>query len=99
MLVLIDCYGCEHIKTMDCHLSCANKDAPIRSRRTNADRIRAMSDEELYTFLNAIVTHQEDVWCLYRNDCGPLLGQGHRTMDCRDCIYEWLKEEVNNERI
>ena len=54
MLVLIDCYGCEHIKTMDCHLSCAHKDAPIRSRRTNADRIRAMSDEELSEFLNEV---------------------------------------------
>ena len=51
MLVLIDCYGCEHIKTMDCHLSCANKVAPIRSRRTYADNIRAMSDEELAFYL------------------------------------------------
>ena len=63
---------------------------------TNADHIRSMTDGELYTFLNAFVTHQENVWCPYKDDCGTLLGQGHRTMDCRDCIYEWLKKEVED---
>ena len=78
MLVLIDCYGCEHKKTMDCHLSCANKDAPIRSRRTNADRIRNMTDEELAKYLDGVC---HDLWQMF-------------VADSEKMWLEWLRKEA-----
>ena len=60
----------------------------IGSDMTNADRIRAMSDEELAEFL--------DRWALGDIDysktfCDLCKGQ----YDCHDdCLMDWLKEEV-----
>ena len=63
----------------------------IGSDMTNADRIRAMSDEELAEFL--------DRWALGDIDysktfCDLCKGQ----YDCHDdCLMDWLKEEVEHE--
>ena len=47
---------------------------------TNADRIRAMTDEELCEFL------QRDEICDQKisRDCGP----------CDKCVMDWLRQEV-----
>ena len=48
--------------------------------RTNADRIRAMTDEELAIFLG-------DVDCCNPNPCKP-------GMYCRICWLDWLRSPV-----
>ena len=59
--------------------------------KTNADRIRSMTDEELAEFL--------DRWALGDIDysktfCDLCKGQ----YDCHDdCLMDWLKEEVEHE--
>lgn len=50
--------------------------------QTNADRIRAMTNEELAEWIN-------------KHDCYTNL-YGH---DSKDAILDWLKQEVNNERL
>lgn len=63
------------------------KNPPIRKRpQTNADRIRAMTDEELADYIDL---HTADaMWCKPPpNDC-PL----HET--CYLCILKWLKSPV-----
>jgi len=52
--------------------------------QTNADRIRAMSDEELAEVLNKSVC---DYYCNYTSEC--TLGTS-----CEQGILEWLKSEV-----
>lgn len=59
----------------------------FRERQTNADRIRAMSDEELAEILCAVdcldcpLNSSED-WCS---------GKGS---SCKESVLNWLKEEV-----
>ena len=59
--------------------------------KTNADRIRSMTDEELAEFL--------DRWALgdkkkKKTFCDLCKGQ----YDCHDdCLMDWLKEEVEHE--
>lgn len=55
----------------------------FRLAPTNADRIRAMTDEELWHFLEDWGISK---WCPHKK-CGDM-------EDCRDCIYDWLKKEV-----
>ena len=54
----------------------------IANQETNADRIRAMSDEELAEFLNG---HN---FCAHNFDCE----KGKRP--CKECNLDWLKQEV-----
>lgn len=60
---------------------------------SNADRIRAMTDEELAEF--AVSTGQgcapgeNLVECCFDHKDGPV------EADCRKCWLDWLKEEVN----
>ena len=61
---------------------------------TNADRIRAMTDEELADWLNNDVEY----WGKWCHDDAPV---DQETLDClrnggecRLCILDWLKEEA-----
>ena len=61
---------------------------------TNADRIRAMSDEELahailYDFESE--TDERIPWCNFTN-CNKML-----MSDCEECIVTWLKNEVDDD--
>ena len=62
------------------------KNPPIQRKPiTNADRIRAMSDEELAEFIRNIMMHGcsaiGDLDCLsYRS--------------CAECLFKWLNSEV-----
>lgn len=68
------------------------------SRKTNADRIRNMSDEELAEFIHKMeATCFADIIGYANKDCG----QGK--ISCRECrakaptILEWLQSEVKTE--
>lgn len=58
---------------------------------TNADRIRAMSDEELAEFIN-------DVWdrLLFGNDLPGMCDVCYTDtiQNCKKCWLDWLKEEA-----
>lgn len=51
--------------------------------QTNADRIRAMSDEELAKLLDNV-----------RVSCGGVMGGRNCMADCRECWLDWLKQEA-----
>lgn len=63
---------------------------PCRKNRTveptNADRLRAMTDEELARWIMSI----EPAACPFRDDHGDDCHFTH----CRDCWLEWLKQEA-----
>ena len=55
--------------------------------RTNGDRIRSMSDEDLMRFLLRVGTLENRPWC----DDEPC-----NNRYCSECITEWLKEEAKD---
>lgn len=54
---------------------------------TNADRIRAMTDEELATNFASRCCPKKDEFY----DCGKLNGKSFSWEDCRKCWLDWLK--------
>lgn len=54
---------------------------------TNADKIRAATDEELSVLLNNQLYWP--VWC--DDNC-----QDNCQTECRDCCLKWLKEEAKD---
>ena len=61
----------------DCDICC-----PLAHPQTNADRIRAMSDEELADFISACGCHDHAIDC---------------KASCKDCTLEWLKQPAEGE--
>ena len=57
--------------------------------QTNADRIRAMSDEELYKFCMRITHEGWPFACQHRPECNPTPPMPHW---CDECFMLWLKE-------
>ena len=55
---------------------------------TNAERIRAMSDENLAEFLEKVVSGNRDVIGI---NCGNYKCESWK---CTECIYRWLQSEV-----
>ena len=60
-------------------------DRTVASTHTNADRIRAMSDEELANWL------ENRIDCPDGEDC-----EGRPWPKCEECWLEWLKKEADN---
>ena len=58
----------------------------LRVKKTNADKIRAMSDDELAKMI--ICPYNSSG---YRNPPPCSLSKGK---DCNECIKEWLKKEA-----
>lgn len=65
--------------------------------KTNADVIRAMSDEELAKFLQEDVFYEpwcpDDVVCLFGDGCQLT------DKDCGKCALKWIKQEYKNGQI
>ena len=74
------CYKCGRVKNVP--------------KITNADRIRAMSDEELAEFLCGV--YDDDNCGVYQDECGKFIN-GTTIIDYdQDKILEWLKSEVDD---
>ena len=63
-------------------------DCPQKNPQTNADRIRAMTDEELAEFIGLIRRPVNLMYCDFDN-CPS---------NCDECRLEWLKREAKDER-
>lgn len=99
--MMINCKICENsycrfAKTDDSRIvSCSGYKAP-KKPMTNADRIRAMSDEELAVYFT------EDGWeCHYcteheRLDGHPLLRDERCDEKCEEHCLDWLRQPVKD---
>ena len=64
---------------------------------THADKIRAMSDEELAELLYSFQNLEDEVkFCKNKDVCTDILDDGKETPDnmCKECLVEWLQSEV-----
>ena len=59
------------------------------SKPTNADRIRAMSDEELAEWLDATAFKATNL-------CWALMGDKTCNKACMECWFEWLRKECED---
>lgn len=57
---------------------------------TNADRIRAMSDEELVAWFYS----GDFPWCVYEEDVVPCTYEDIPCHPCDRCLLDWLKKEA-----
>ena len=91
---MADCKTCRHnYKTKDCEPRCNMMCDGISDYKpkTNADRIRSMSDEELAEFLEEfeVCTHckyADGIRCTFENPCTHGFASA--------MAYEWLKSEA-----
>ena len=74
-----------HMEEDDCKKTNCNACCPLTEPQTNADRIRAMSDEELAEFL------RWDVCIKIKGDNRMCNGW------CDECVLEWLKQPADGE--
>lgn len=82
------CLGCKYFETKLCYRcdSCYDQFEPIETPRlTNADRIRAMTDEELTEYIRVF----------FPEVCPP--GNCPGEDYCYNCWLDWLKQEVEDE--
>lgn len=75
-------------------IACMSNGYPDYKPQINADRIRAMSDEELAEWIDEFWSA---AWCPDEPPVDPetkqcLLHDG----DCRLCILDWLRQEVSD---
>jgi hypothetical protein len=101
----IGCYGCKHAEwysdAKECRCEKLNTvvtepaaDCCYRDTKkmTNADRIRQMTDEELFVFLNEITD-----CCFSNNDCDNCPMKYSDELYYRCNIEAWLKQEVKTD--
>ena len=82
------CGACEGNVCKEPFDSALGCDARLAKPETNADRIRAMSDEELAEWLNRLHTLCE--CCSARERCGVV----ECDMVCEQNILDWLRQPV-----
>ena len=79
--------GCEHNVNFDPKDGCTG--IGYKSN-TNADRIRAMSDEGLTAFLMLLTVHGQRPWCDFHCEKDEKYG-------CENCISRWLQQPAEEE--
>ena len=86
---MADCKKCEYEKTCEMPDFVKNnlklcKTYTPKIKRTNAQKIRSMTDEELAEFINGID----------RYDDYAILINGDTVIDMTSCILDWLQSEA-----
>lgn len=90
------CETCKDSSCMD-YETRADKECLDYEPMTNADRIRAMTDEELAEW---IAKHMYCAECMYFNDETGTCNYEYRYgKGCNGAMLDWLKQEVENERL
>ena len=85
----MNCSDCKNNGTQICSVCCSYQGCPDRweaKPKTNADRFRAMSDEELAKFFDTELFLSP--WC--DMSCGYV-----EEAPCRQCMLKWLKQEAD----
>lgn len=82
---MTDCESCKNYDRPTICTTCENGSDFERIVQTNADKIRAMSDEELAEYISKYFSCEYE--CAARDKCGS-------DWDCKRATIEWLQSEV-----
>ena len=82
--------GNDNVKDYPPYLDYPKPRKPI----TNADRLRAMSDEELAEFFTPFYYDGPKFYCPAQADVGE--GECAAKSDCRQCWLDWLRQEASD---
>ena len=74
------CVNCKQNNSCTMCWKTSNKKCPHFVQKTNADKIRAMNDEELAKVMERVLG------CPVTGDCKKMFE------DCNDCWLDWLKQ-------
>ena len=84
-----------HMEEEDCKKTNCNACCPLTKPQTNADRIRAMSDEELAKFIDGCYAKYSCDYCPNgKNVTLRELCNGERCKPKNGMILDWLKQPV-----
>jgi hypothetical protein len=66
---------------------------------TNADRIRAMTDEELAQLMYSFEDLNMPDYCQRKKECDEMLDNDIIIPEenCKKCLVHWLKQEVSDD--
>lgn len=62
------------------------------NKQTNADLVRAMTDDELAEMFKGPLFFNKPWCCLHEHECRYVHEEGF--MKCATCLLDWLKQEV-----
>ena len=84
---------CNRLLGTPCDKVCDDDEKPCKhkveeKKKTNADRVRAMSDEELAHWYFTALYDMPQPNCSKTTLCVRY--------SCKDCLLEWLKQEVHD---
>lgn len=87
------CVNCKQNNSCTMCWKASKKKCPHFIQKTNADRIRAMTDEELADFIGGIFTIERDMWGDY--DPRTVVTQEPRVeVRNKEDMLDWLKQPV-----
>ena len=89
---MTDCRKCQRFSA--CYFDNDDCIGFVPKTLTNADRIRAMTDEELAEWMDCDYSGLSP-WCRLQDECPHL---GEEEVRCYDCMLEWLKKEVDSHK-
>lgn len=102
MALNVQCKKCANLRNDWCKLVVDSpdpdmvRDCQYYMGKTNADKIRQMSDEELAYFIGGIFTIERDMWGDY--DPRTVVTQEPRVeVRNKEEMLEWLKQEVESD--
>lgn len=70
------------------------ENAPLNAPKTNADRIRGMTDGELQKFLHEFESGDVDYAKTFCDLCCKDAALERRSVDCEGCLLWWLKNDA-----
>ena len=85
-------FWCEKIS--DCPYEDMERDCRHFIRKTNADRLRSMTDEEL-AFILASPSVEIPPWCVPHLEC-PHMDKD--PVPCDECALDWLRQEARDDQ-
>lgn len=84
----------QRIEAIDAAQDALREKSGRENRKTNADRIRSMSDEELHKFLLDFEAGDVDYAKTFCDLCCKDAALEQRSTDCNGCLLWWLKNDA-----
>lgn len=99
-MIMADCNSCRKLNNSRCYSNKKCNNHEQYEPKSNADRIRYMSDEEMAKMIQKYVSLDSSEYCKNNSECENILDNGETIPDekCEKCIVQWLQSEAESEK-